>query len=83
VNAATLLGLLLLAGGAQQAPPVPPLAAGTAPALAAIAGTSAQPLPQANPRAVHTRLSKATPRLGEPVDYEIEVRHAQAEAGRA
>ena len=80
MSPAALLGVLLLTGGAQQAPPVPPLAVGAAPALAAIAGTSSTPLPQANPRAVHTRLSKATPRLGEPVDYELEVRHAQAEA---
>ena len=46
----------------------------------ASAGAAAPAPPPAAPRAVHTRLSKAAPRLGEPFDYEIEVRHTSGES---
>jgi len=41
---------------------------------------AAEPLPQATPREVRSHLSKAQPRLGEPFDWEIEIRHAPAES---
>jgi len=38
------------------------------------------PLPPARPRPVHTRLTTAQPKLGEPFDYEVEIRHPAAES---
>jgi len=55
-------------------------AAGVMGWLVAAMVASAPPLPPASPRAVHTRLGTAQPRLGEPFDYEIEIRHPTAEA---
>lgn len=66
--------LALLALLAAAAPPAPAAApADLAPAAPAPAA------PAAAPRAVHTRLSTATPRLGDPFDYDIAVRHDRAE----
>jgi hypothetical protein len=65
------------------------LAAAVAAAPAAWAATSAPtpaaapatpPLEQAAPREVRSRLLKSQPRLGEPFDWEIELRHAPAES---
>jgi hypothetical protein len=77
---AALLALLAAVGTAQdtasaQAPaptqdPVTPQASASADAEASKG---------ASPRAVHTRLGAAQPRLGEPFDYEIEIRHPSAE----
>jgi hypothetical protein len=55
------------------------LPAGAAPTSSSTP-TATPPLPPASPLAVHTRVSRATPRLGEPVDYEIEIRHAAEES---
>ena len=78
VAAVTLAAGLVTAQGAQalQGPapttnPVPPQASASAGAEASNG---------ASPRAVHTRLGAAQPRLGEPFDYEIEIRHPTAEA---
>jgi len=78
---AALLALLAAVGTAQdtasaQAPaptqdPVTPQASASA---------AAEASKGASPRAVHTRLGAAQPRLGEPFDYEIEIRHPTAEA---
>jgi hypothetical protein len=53
--------------------------------LLAAAPTSAAPAPspappQATPKEVRSRLTKAAPRLGEPFDWEIELRHATGES---
>jgi hypothetical protein len=69
VSAALALALAAALAGAPAAPP-----AAAAPDPAPVA-----PPPQAAPAAVHSRLGKATPRLGEPFDWEIEVRHAPGE----
>jgi hypothetical protein len=49
-------------------------------AALAVATAPAPTLPQAAPGAVHSRLTSSTPRLGEPFDWEIEVRHPPGEA---
>jgi len=69
---AALLAAALAAPGAAvpgPAPAAPPPSPAPDPA----------PPPQAAPAAVHSRLSKASPRLGEPFDWEIELRHAPGE----
>lgn len=67
MSAAALLAVALLAGA--PAPPAPAQAAPPTPGPE-----------QASPKAVASRLTKARPRLGEPFEWEIELRHAPAES---
>ena len=50
-------------------------------AATAPAGPAA-PVEQAAPREVHSRTSAASARLGEPIEWEIELKHAPAERYR-
>jgi hypothetical protein len=74
--------LVLLGGVAALAAPraAAAPAATIPPAAAASAATTPPALPQAEPKEVRSRLSKAQPRLGEPFDWEIELRHGTAES---
>ena len=75
--AAAVLASVVAAGPAAPAPATPtPLSTATS---TPAAPPPAPGLPPAAPRAVHTRLGAAQPRLGEPFDYQVEIRHATAE----
>ena len=70
------LGLLLVALGAAAPEATRPPGGGARPPPA-----EAAPAPeQATPREVRSRLQKGQPRLGEPFDWELEVRHAPGES---
>ncbi|MBL0275598.1 MAG: hypothetical protein IPQ24_05760 [Anaeromyxobacter sp.] len=71
--------LLVLAGWPWVGGAATPTATSTS-ASAPTATATPPPLPQASPKAVASRLSKATPRLGEPFTWELEIRHGQAES---
>lgn len=73
MSPALALALALAAGAAAPQPG----AEGREPAAAAAPSPAAE---QATPRAVTSRVGKAHPRLGEPFDWEIEIRHLPAEA---
>jgi hypothetical protein len=70
------LAALLLAMAAAASPPVRP----DRDADGAASRGAPSALEQAIPREVKSRLLKAQPRLGEPFDWEIEVRHAPDES---
>jgi len=82
-----VLGLLLAAtaGRATPTPTPTPTSSGSSgrperSAEGAESRGAQPPLEQAAPREVKSRLLKAQPRLGEPFDWEIELRHAPDES---
>jgi len=78
--AAAVLAGLVAAQTAPSTPTTTGTGTGTGTKTETPTPTAAPALSPAAPRAVHTRLEGAAqPRLGEPFDYEIEIRHATAE----
>jgi hypothetical protein len=72
--------LAAVAGGAPAAPIAASTPSATATPTPSAPSTPTPTPPQATPKSFHTRLSKPQPRLGEPFEYEIELRHPTNES---